>query len=323
MYNHMLNLLQTNFSHRSVEEKDMTWVSALLNKANAILILKDILNQPELLQRIEDRSYTHALGFDKIILADLSKDIDKSLPKAQIRLHLWDPKNTAALPIVESLHEHSFDFISTVLTGYLENQQYSFKHTLSHEEKQLLNHLLMWRELSSDEEVKEVDRHIEIIEARRLELYESSQFDAMYHDEDVSRSVDYAAQKTGFSKNQVIDILLNLQGHYVSNRVPGDKKAYKHILSKYVSIKPHNVLSIHAGEHYYHPYTLPHRLFYDNKMFNSTLLLTTPVASNAEGGSLQRPTYVKNNEQNYSKISYKKGELANKLISYLKLLEAS
>lgn len=323
MYDHMLNILNREFSTRSIKEQDMPLVSSLLNKESAILILKDILKRPDLLKKIEERSYTHALGFDKIVLADLSKDIDSNLPKTQIRLHLWDPKNTQALPIVESLHEHSFDFISTVLTGYLENQQYSFNPILTSEEERLLNHLLMWRELCSDEEVKEVDKHIEIIEARRLEFYGSTQFEAMYSDENIKKSVKFVANKTGFSKNQLLDILLNLQGHYVSNRVPGEKKAYKHILSKYVSIKPHDVLAINAGEHYYHPYTLPHRLFYDNKTFNSTLLLTTPVANNAEGGSLQRPTYVKNNEQNYSKLSYKKGELANKLISYLKFLEAS
>lgn len=49
-------------------------------------------------------------------------------------------------------------------------------------------------------------------------------------------------------------------------------------------------------------------------MLNSTILLTTPVESNPEGGSLQRPTYVNKDEQDYNKISYKSGELKEKIL---------
>lgn len=316
MYAQMIKFLNDNFSYTGITRHDLNMITSFLSPYNTIKILEEIVKNEELLTKIESRSYTHALGFDKIVLADLSKDVSPDLPKAQIRLHIWDPENTNSLPIVESLHEHSFDFVSTVLCGYLENQQYSFNE-LSAEEERLLNHLLMWRELADPADVEIVDNHLEIIEAKRLEFYGSRQFDCMYNDYDgceVSDSVDLICHKTGFLKHEVLDILINIQGHYVSNRVAGEKKSYKHILDKYAIIKPYDVLTILQGQSYHHPYQLPHRLFYDNTMLNSTILLTTPVESNPEGGSLQRPTYITKDEQDYNKISYKSGEWREKIL---------
>lgn len=322
MYNNILSLLQQNFSNRSIKANDITLISEHLNKHNTILVLQDILSQPDLLAKIEERSYTHALGFDKIVLVDLSKDIDPSMPKAQIRLHIWDPVNTQALPIVESLHEHSFDFVSTVLSGYLENQQFSFEETLSVQEKEVLEIILEWISENSSEDIQTINDYIEMLEAERLQSYGSTQFSKMYGEmTDVPAVIEKVSLLTSLSESEVADILLNIQGHYVSNRIPGEKKAYKHVLSKYVSIKPHDILSINEGEYYFHPYTLPHRLFYDNTKLNATILLTTPANDNPKGGSLQRPTYVQKQEQNYNKISYQTGELREKLekfITYLK-----
>lgn len=322
MYNNILDLLQSKYSVDSIKKEDLSLFSSFFNKENTITLLKDILNNPSLLSKIEERSYTHALGFDKIVIADLSKDIDKSLPKSQVRLHIWDPQKDNSLPIVESLHEHSFDFISTVLTGFLENQQYSFRKEMTHEENKILNDLLMWRELSTETEIKEADHYLEIVEAKRLELYGSHQFSSMY-DHMVSHECLHKLSKImGFSKSEILDIVVNIQGHYISNRVAGEKKSYKHVLDKYVIIKPHNVLSINQEETYFHPYQLPHRLYYDNKVLNSTILLTTPVKDNPEGGSLQRPSYVQKNEQDYNKISYQKNQLKEKLVAYLEYLES-
>lgn len=319
MYQKILSLLQENFSERSITANDINFVSQHLNKKNTIIILQDILSQPELLSKIEERSYTHALGFDKIVLADLSKDISSSLPKAQIRLHLWDPENTQALPIVESLHEHSFDFISTVLSGYLENQQFTFSDMLSEKENTVLSHILSWTKHNPVDIIQSLNQDIECLEAKRLEIYGSQQFVKMYNDQ-IYTVINRISQLTHLSKNDIIDSLLNIQGHYVSDRIAGEKKAYKHVLKKYVSIKPHDILSINEGEYYYHPYTLPHRLFYDNSRLNATILLTTPVSSNPEGGSLQRPTYVQKETQEYNKISYESGQLKIKLESFIEYL---
>lgn len=322
MYNQAINFLKTNFSNIGITRHDINMITSFLSPEKTISLLEEIIKNEEVLAKVESRSYTHALGFDKIVLVDLSKDVDTSLPKAQIRLHIWDPENTNSLPIVESLHEHSFDFVSTVLSGYLENQQYSFNKELNSDEKSVLERLLFWAKSSSQKEISEVDYHLEIIEAKRLEFYSSIQFDSMYKNLSVKNSVDFVCAKTGLFKNEVLDILINIQGHYVSNRIPGEKKAYKHILSQYAIIKPYDVITINEGESYYHPYQLPHRLFYDNKMLNSTILLTTPVSQNAEGGSLQRPTYVQSDEQNYNKISYKAGELKDKISALIKHLKS-
>lgn len=322
MYKNVLSLLHQNFSNKSINANDISLISEHLNKQNTILILQDILSQPELLAKIEERSYTHALGFDKIVLADLSKDIHSSLPKAQIRLHIWDPVNTQALPIVESLHEHSFDFVSTVLSGSLENQQFTFESELSIQEKEVLETILEWISENSTDDIQILNDYLEMLEAERLQAYGSAQFSKMYGEmTDVPAIIEKVSLLTSLSENQVADILLNIQGHYVSNRIAGEKKAYKHVLSKHVSIKPYDILSIHEGEYYFHPYTLPHRLFYDNTKLNATILLTTPVQENPEGGSLQRPTYVQKQEQSYNKISYQTGELKDKLEQFVEYLK--
>jgi hypothetical protein len=55
----MFSVIEKNFSSKSINEDDMPTFKALFNKQNVILILKDILSNPELLQKIADRSYTH------------------------------------------------------------------------------------------------------------------------------------------------------------------------------------------------------------------------------------------------------------------------
>lgn len=306
----MFSVIEKNFSSKSINEDDMPTFKALFNKQNVILILKDILSNPELLQKIADRSYTHALGFDKIILADLSKDSASKL-KNQVRLHIWSPE-TDALPIVEALHEHSFDFISTVLSGHLENQRFVISE-LNEKEKYLLTVLKDASNLAF------INEQIEILEALKLKDLGSKQFDELGMAQKINLPKLQAL--LGLSVEEVLN-LTTLEGHYVSNRVAGEKKAYAHVLKEYVSLKAKDVLHINEGEYYFHPYTLAHRLYYDSKILNSTVLVTTHVAHNPEGGSLQRPSYVQTQEQHYDKISFTYERMKEKLESYIQFLEA-
>lgn len=75
-------------------------------------ILRDIVDDDEQLQRSARLSSSHPLGFDKLVL--------HATANYQVRLHVWWPHLTAPR---EDIHDHRFDFISSVVTGrlYVEN----------------------------------------------------------------------------------------------------------------------------------------------------------------------------------------------------------
>lgn len=302
-----------NFVEKSIAEKDLPLFKEVFNKKTVIEYLQDILKNPELLKKICDRSYTHALGFHKIVLLDMEKDLNGCTNKNQVRLHLWEPE-ADALPMVESLHEHSFDFISLVLSGHLENQRFKIRQ-LNKRELDLLEKI---KKIKSNKDLKFINEQIEILEAWKLKYLGSKQFDDLKMEKNMNlnrleKMLDITSEKALY--------LTTLEGHYVSNRTPGEKKSYKHILKEYVALEAQDVLKIDAGNYYFHPYTLAHRLYYDNKIMNSTILVTTQVKSNPEGGSLQRPTYVQEHEQNYDKKSFELKDFKLKLENYILFLK--
>lgn len=321
MYLSTLDLLKQHFSTRSITQSDIPLISNHFTKETTIQILNDILNNRDLLEKIAQRSYTHALGFDKLVLADLRKDIDPSLPKAQVRLHIWNPENDA-VPMVESLHEHSFDFVSVILSGYLENQCFTMNKTLTSDQEWVLRDLKEWVENADKEDIKKFDHSIEVIEAKRLSHLGSAQFDRLYTDHDLIEAVDFITTKTPFKTIETaLAYVLGLQGHYVSDRVAGEKKDYKHVLERYVYLHPYDCPTTHEGNAYFHPYQLPHRLFYDNKLLNATILVTTDVPENPKGGSLQRPTYIQKEEQGYKKHPIDPNALKIKLEDMIAILK--
>ncbi len=317
IYSELLNTVATRYKDNSIKEEDIPFIKTVLNKESVISLLEDILQQPELLKKIGERSYTHALGFDKIVLVDLSKDLEQKYQKTQVRLHIWNPLKTNALPIVESLHEHSFDFVSTILSGHLENQQFQLS-AMTPEKQALLDKLLKVIPTLSAEELNFVNDQIEIIESIGLLSFGSEQLVKMKMHEKYDL---YRIRALLNMTSEEVFALTSIEGHYVSNRIPGEKKAYKHVLKEYVLLKGHNVLKLDKGDYYFHPYQLPHRLYYDNTILNSTVLVTTPVANNPEGGSLQRPTYVQSNEKAYDKISFTQESFKETLENYLDYLK--
>lgn len=316
-YDEVKAILTEYFGDRSIHAGDVSMVGSIFDKESVIHIIKDVLNNPELLQKVANRSYTHALGFDKIVLMDLRKDSPNINQKTQLRLHIWNPENTGALPIVEALHEHSFDFVSTVLTGHLENQQFLLS-PLSKREEDLLDKLRVVISNISPSDLKWLNEQMEIIEALKLSGVGSHQYHdlKMYESLDIDRIYDL----TGLVYNEIL-LICSIEGHYVSNRISGERQAYKHVLKDYVALVPFCAMRLASGDSYFHPYQLPHRLYYDNKVLNSTILVTTEVPSNPEGGSLQRPTYVQKDEQSYDKIVLNSDTLTNILKNYLSYLD--
>lgn len=314
IYNKIKKYIEDNFSNKEILESDMDQFKTIFNFNSNIKLLKEIINNENLLKKISERSYTHALGFDKIVLFDMSTDTDYN-NKVQLRLHLWNP-NSFGVPMIESMHEHSFNFISTILKGNLENQIFEMKN-LNEEEKKELNIFL---DIISKIDLKEkefLNEQIELLEIKRLEKFCSNQYNSSIDDKINLEKIKILLD----NKIKNIPNITMYQGHYISNRVRGEKKSYQHVFSKYISLLPKNVLKLKQGDYYFHPYEYPHRLYYDNKELNATLLVTTPILSNPQGGSLQRPTYMEESEKNYEKMAINKEELRSKILNLIKILE--
>jgi hypothetical protein len=83
-------------------------------------LLDALLADAPALARVGGRSYRHTNHFDKIVLVD-SGDPDGY----RLTLHLWDPPYSAAEAADEQIHDHRFNFWSSVLAGELRCQNYA------------------------------------------------------------------------------------------------------------------------------------------------------------------------------------------------------
>jgi len=315
VYQSLFDQIKQQFSKEEITTDHMDWFKNAIEKNTLVKMINEILTDDDLLSRIAERSYTHALGFDKIVLMDLSKDCEEIDNKVQLRFHIWDNKNDA-LSVLEAMHEHSFNFISLVLTGKLENQCFDMNN-VSQVESDLIEKLKTIVKGSSEESLSFLNEQVEIVEALKLKQFGSKMFDEQNFQE------KYAPKKIQSLFNlseEELYMLTAIEGHYVSNRVSGERNSYKHVLDSYKSINAVEVLSISEGEYYFHPYQYPHRLYYDKEILNSTILLTTPVKENPQGGSLQRMTYQKESEKEYAKLKLTPETLRVKLESYLNVL---
>jgi hypothetical protein len=315
-YQNVFNYVKSNFSDNQITPYDLDAFKDIITKENIILSLKEILCDDELAHKIASRSYSHTLGFDKIVLVDLAKDVNKELPKVQLRLHIWEPDNLS-VPIVESLHEHSFDFISHVLTGNLENQIFSVDNTDNNLDTIFNKIKLLYQSISNDEK-SFINSQVEIIEAIKLQTQGSTQLTDLYMLENYN--LDRLIEITGFTEIECFQ-LASIQGRYVSNRVRGENTAYKHIFTENKQVYPSDVNHHDEGAYYFHSYLNPHRLYYDNSVTNSTILITTPTPLNPQGGSFQRPTYIESEEINYDKIKINLNDFKLKIFNLIEILE--
>lgn len=313
VYNEVFNNIERNFKNKEINVNDIPQFKQMMDKNKLIQILKEIINDDFLLEKIANRSYTHALGFDKIVLIDLKKDLGIN-NKVQLRFHIWDNKNDA-LSVLEAMHEHSFNFVSLVLSGKLENQSFDM-NTISPKLNELYNKFKIFLD-QNPQHMDFLNEQIEIIEAIKLSQLDS----AMLIEQNLlSKYQPSRFEDFGFTEKDMYE-LTKIQGHYVSDRVSGQRDNYKHILKEYLEVEPIKVEIVNEGNYYFHPYKNPHRLYYDREILNSTVLLTTPILSNPQGGSLQRPTYQKESEKGYKKIKLTKDTLKEKLINYIKEVE--
>ena len=80
---------------------------ALAEPLGVAALLEEVLRDNAHAARHAGLSYTHPLGFEKIILIDAEPDY-------ALRVHAWWPTGT---PEIEHVHNHRFGFASTILAG--------------------------------------------------------------------------------------------------------------------------------------------------------------------------------------------------------------
>ena len=85
----------------------MDELRALAEPHRVTALLEEVLRDDAHAARHAGLSYTHPLGFEKIILIDAEPDF-------ALRLHAWWPTGT---PEVEHIHDHRFGFATTILAG--------------------------------------------------------------------------------------------------------------------------------------------------------------------------------------------------------------
>jgi len=83
------------------------WLAAASSRRALAGMVQDVLRDDDRLEEVAARSYVHNDGFDKIVLADTGR--------WALRLHIWWPEQSAV--DVEHVHDHAWDFISTIVTG--------------------------------------------------------------------------------------------------------------------------------------------------------------------------------------------------------------
>lgn len=74
----------------------------------------NIREDKEWMKDIVDRSYSHKIGFDKLVLVSLEN------PERKLRLHVWDNETVPQNEKDADIHNHRWNFCSTLLTGTME-----------------------------------------------------------------------------------------------------------------------------------------------------------------------------------------------------------
>ena len=319
LYKNLLSFVDKNYSHRSVNAKDISILSPYFNKNSVISCLKDIINTPELLEKIASRSYLHTLGFYKIVLVDSNSDLSDFDVKTQVRLHLWKP-NEESVDFTESLHEHSFDFVSHVISGKIENQSF-YKNRISPFEKVMVGKVKSVIDKFFQNNSIVISRTENILEdifkseiAKKSPNVKNSSLPSL-----APALLSNISNSTGLSFDK-LSALAFVFGFYQSDRISGNIKSYKHILKDYYTLPIASVAEISEGQSYFHSYEFPHRLSYDSNYFNGTILLTSHIPENPEGGSFQRPTFNVGEEKDYTKKKVSKEELYQLLNEYIEFV---
>jgi hypothetical protein len=119
----LLKGLETVPGQKRIEDYKAT-VEAIGRREEVIPLLRSILNSPATLAEVAARSYLHVNKFDKIVLVGNSE-----FQAYRLTLHLWRPPYSQDALKQELIHDHRFNFWSTILTGTLSSEVFQQRHS--------------------------------------------------------------------------------------------------------------------------------------------------------------------------------------------------
>ncbi len=293
-------------------------VAPLLSGEATIRLIDAVTADDAALAVIAARSYTHTLGFRKITLLEPVFDLPGGGKASyQVRLHIWQPDSDITVPLVESKHEHSFDFISRVLLGEMENQCYTM-HELTEPEQALLARLCTRVEELGTDDRREANRGVEVLEALRMAARGSNQAAEEKLSVDRTRMRELLAVS-----DDELDLLIGMQGRFQYDAVASTFGGnYVHKMTGSVNLRPWGVLKLVAGDLYHHAHQFIHRLYIKPQKSNATLIVTTPVAQDVAGASFQHPTWFSGENVGYARKMYTVDELRAVLTQFRAQLAA-
>ena len=111
MINNLLSAAKNPLSPHS-----LSYLSEITDE-NVIELLRLLINNAHIMKEIAERSYSHTLGFNKIVLAEGEYG-------ERVRLHLWDEKGNVHNIDNTDIHDHYWDFSSLILEGCLHSRIY-------------------------------------------------------------------------------------------------------------------------------------------------------------------------------------------------------
>ena len=108
----------------------MEYVKDLAQKDIPTIIIKEILNNNDLLQKVSQQSYEHVNHFDKIVIID-----NKDAKGFRLTLHCWNGNYGQKIVDEELIHNHRFSFWSHIFRGRMVSENFVESSCMSIEKK--------------------------------------------------------------------------------------------------------------------------------------------------------------------------------------------
>ena len=294
--------------------------SNILNRQRMIRFVEGAIDDSSLLAEIATRSYTHSLGFRKIVLLD-GRDTNLDY---KLRLHIWWPQKAQkeGAPIAEGKHEHRWDFVSTVLAGMLENQKYIIRD-LTEREHGIFQRFEETMRGLAPEKVDELCIRLDNYETTLLVGTDSRMPEygggILYLQDKVN--LENLKATLRFTEDELL-FLTKVLFKYSNERIPGQKtEIYKPVGPMF--FEPQGIAIINQGTTYFHPISVAHRLFIDPSEFVSTAVLTGPIYKGRRPGEFVHSSAGKNSEDSRARNFFTIKTLEEEFNLYLQEMRKS
>jgi len=275
-------------------------------------IIQSLLSDPLMLQEIAKRSYSHVMGFSKIVLLEGPSERDY-----KVRLHIWWPKpNIYGKKLVEEdKHVHKWDFVSRMITGSFEDQLYTLYPSTPEEEKVFHKFTEQLSNMESVEREKIISS-VQVLEISFLpqsisNTYLCEEAPGTYYSKEI-------LQKKLSLNDQEFDLLFRVHKKYVT--LPNKTGKYGLAAIGLESVSPATIVDVEAGDMYYHRNPIAHRLLSRADQITSTLIITDLPIAEKQPYILMRSDTGEDETKNAPVM--KVAELKRQLEDYLKVLRS-